>query len=164
MNKENLWIESEHSTEYYVSEPFDEKMLEEIEMELGYKLPKSYVELMREHNGGRLKRCFFKLDEDSYVKLTGMYGIGREKTYSLCGSYGSKFWIEEWEYPDIGVAICDCPSAGHEKIFLDYRECGREGEPRVVHIDQELDYEITILANTFEEFVNGLCTEEEIEI
>ena len=44
MNKENLWIESEHSTEYYVSEPFDEKMLEEIEMELGYKLPKSYVE------------------------------------------------------------------------------------------------------------------------
>jgi len=31
----------------------------------------------------------------------------------------------DWGYPDIGVAICDTPSAGHEMIFLDYRECGR---------------------------------------
>lgn len=164
MNKENLWLESEYSHEHYVSEPFEPKMLEYIETELGYKLPASYVELMREHNGGMLNRCIFKINEDDYIEVTGMYGIGSEKTYSLCGDHGSKFWIEEWEYPNIGVAICDCPSAGHEMIFLDYTECGREGEPRVVYIDQELDYNTIILANTFEEFINGLCTEDEAEI
>ncbi len=70
---------------------------------------------------------------------------------------------DDWGYPDIGVAICDTPSAGHEMIFLDYRECGRQGEPKVVHIDQELDYEITLLADNFENFIRGLVNSEELE-
>ena len=70
---------------------------------------------------------------------------------------------DDWGYPDIGVAICDTPSAGHEMIFLDYRECGRQGEPKVVHIDQELDYEITLLADNFEDFIRGLVNSEELE-
>ena len=49
----------------------------------------------------------------------------QEKSCSLCGELGSQFMIDEWEYPAIGVAICDCPSAGHDMIFLDYRDCGR---------------------------------------
>ena len=71
--------------------------------------------------------------------------------------------IEEWGYPDIGIAICDCPSAGHDMVFLDYRECGPHGEPGVVHIDQEDDYLITPLADTFEEFVRGLVDEEDYD-
>jgi hypothetical protein len=69
--------------------------------------------------------------------------------------------IEEWGYPDIGVAVCDCPSAGHDMIFLDYRRCGPEGEPEVVHIDQEGDYRITYLAGDFETFIIGLSKEED---
>ena len=83
--------------------------------------------------------------------------------YSLCGTLGSRFMIEEWGYPDIGVAICDCPSAGHDMVFLDYRECGPQGEPKVVHIDQEADYEITPLADTFEAFVRGLVDESDYD-
>ena len=45
-------------------------------------------------------------------------------------------------------------------IFLDYRECGPSGEPKVVHIDQEMDYEITFLADSFEEFIRGLVNED----
>ena len=48
-------------------------------------------------------------------------------------------------------------------IFLDYRECGPQGEPKVVHIDQEYDYEITPLADTFEDFIRGLVNEEVYE-
>lgn len=48
-------------------------------------------------------------------------------------------------------------------IFLDYRECGPQGEPKVVHIDQEYDYDITPLADSFEEFIRGLVNEEEYQ-
>ena len=48
-------------------------------------------------------------------------------------------------------------------IFLDYSECGRDGEPKVVHIDQESDYELSPIAKNFEEFIGLLQTEEEYE-
>lgn len=117
---------------------------------------------MKHQNGGIPFNCAFPTNEswgDGYVVIDSIYGIGRDKRYSLCGGLGSQFIIDEWGYPNIGVAICQCPSAGHDMIFLDYRECGKNGEPKVVHVDQESDYEITFLANTFEEFVCGLKSE-----
>ena len=44
-------------------------------------------------------------------------------------------------------------------IGLDYRKCGPNGEPSVVHVDQEWDYRITCLAETFESFIRGLDSE-----
>jgi hypothetical protein len=54
------------------------------------------------------------------------------------------------------VYFADCPSAGHDMIAFDYRECGPAGEPQVVHVDQEWDYAITVLAASFTEFAHGL--------
>ena len=75
---------------------------------------------------------------------------------SLCGPVGSGFWSKEWGYPRIGVYFADCPSAGHDMLCLDYRACGPAGEPQVVHIDQEWDYAIVAVAETFEAFIRGL--------
>ena len=41
-------------------------------------------------------------------------------------------------------------------LCLDYSECGRGGEPRVVHVDQEGDYEVTPVAENFDAFIRGL--------
>lgn len=41
-------------------------------------------------------------------------------------------------------------------LCLDYRACGPQGEPCVVHVDEEWDYKITFVAPTFEAFVRGL--------
>ena len=159
LNTENLWFDSKYSKENCISEPFDDELLKSIEEELGYTLSGSYVELMRKHNGGSLKRRRLDIG-DTYTILDVIFGIGREKEDSLCGEYGTKFWLEEWGYPDIGVAIADTESAGHEMIFLDYTECGPEGEPKVVYVDQEADYEKTVVAENFEEFINMLHEEE----
>lgn len=163
----NFWDDSAYALEEYVSEPPSDELISSVEQELGYKLPDSYIWLMKQHNGGiPVNTCFSTNTPtswaDNHIAITGIFGIGREKTYSLCGELGSQFMIDQWEYPDnIGVAICDCPSAGHDMIFLDYRECGSQGEPQVVHIDQEFDYKITPLADNFEEFIRGLVNEED---
>ena len=72
----------------------------------------------------------------------------------------TQFWIDEWGYPPIGIYFADCPSAGHDMIALDYRECRADGEPCVVHVDQEDDYKITKLAHSFEEFIRKLVPDE----
>lgn len=41
-------------------------------------------------------------------------------------------------------------------LCLDYRQFGPNGEPTVVHLDQELDYKITFVAPDFETFIRGL--------
>lgn len=161
----DFWDDDEYAMNEYIGAPPTEEMIEETERELGYKLPESYIWLMKQHNGGIPFNVCFPCDEptswaDDHVAITGIMGVDKDKIYSLCGQLGSRFMIEEWGYPDIGVAICDCPSAGHDMIFLDYRECGPQGEPKVVHVDQEDDYYVTLLADNFEEFIRGLVNEE----
>ena len=157
----NFWDDNWYALKEYVSDPPSDELIASVEEELGYKLPAAYIWLMKQHNGGIPVNTCYPCDEptcwaEDHVAITGIFGIGREKSCSLCGELGSQFMIDEWEYPAIGVAICDCPSAGHDMIFLDYRVCGPQGEPAVVHVDQENDYKITHLANSFEEFVRGL--------
>jgi hypothetical protein len=80
-----------------------------------------------------------------------------------CGFFGSQFWIEEWGYPPIGIYFADCPSAGHDMLCLDYRACGPDGEPAVVHVAQEWDYQITPVAPSFAAFIRGLEGDETFE-
>lgn len=163
-NFTNFWEDCDYALESYVEEKPSDELIKSIEDELGYKLPDSYISLMKLHNGGiPTKTCHPTENPTSWaedhIAISGIMGIGHKKTYSLCGQLGSQFMIDEWEYPNIGVVICDCPSAGHDVIMLDYRNCGSSGEPEVVHVDQEYDYKITFLAKDFEIFIQGLVDE-----
>jgi hypothetical protein len=73
-----------------------------------------------------------------------------------CGDAGSRFWIDIWGYPDLGVYFADCPSAGHDMIAMDYSESGPSGDPRIVHVDQDWGFAVTVLAESFAEFARGL--------
>lgn len=153
--------------EYIYPAPTD-ALIAETEKKLGYKLPESYLALIRQQNGGCPARVRFDLPEEKgggFVEISGFLGIGEGEHdwYTLCGSGGSLFMLEVWHYPDIGVAVCDTPSAGHDMVFLDYRACGPQGEPSVVLIDQEDDFAITPVADSFEEFVRGLREVDEEE-
>ncbi|WP_251383849.1 SMI1/KNR4 family protein [Paenibacillus sp. MER 99-2] len=165
----SFWEQSDYALDNHVSEPFDEEMIGSIERELGYKLPASYIQLMNTQNGGVPTLTAFPTQgatswAEDHIAITSILGIGRDKMYSLGGEFGSRFMIEDWGYPDLGIVICDCPSAGHDVVMLDYRFCGPEGEPCVVHVDQEDDYEITYLAANFEAFVRGLVDPDTFEI
>jgi hypothetical protein len=156
-----FWEESDYATKNYVCESPTPEIIETIEKELGFKLPQSYIHFMQKQNGGvPLKNVFYSDDEDDDgIYIHGFFGIGKDKPYTLSGERGSRFWIDEWEYPNDGIYICDCPSGGHDMILLDYSKCGKNGEPEVVHIDQEGDYEKTFIAKDFATFVNGLREE-----
>jgi tetratricopeptide (TPR) repeat protein len=165
----SFWEHSDYALKEYVSAPPTDELIASLEQELGYKLPASYIALMQTQNGGIPLHTNYPTEEatswaDDHIAISGIMGIGRDKSYSLGGDLGSSFMIEEWGYPNIGIVICDCPSAGHDVVMLDYRLCGPEGEPSVVHVDQENDYEITYLAPDFETFVRGLVDEEDVAV
>ena len=164
----DFWEQSEYAAKNYVSAPLTEETIISVEQELGYKLPAAYIELMRTQNGGIPKNTAFPTGErtswaEDHVAIHAILGIGRDKSYSLCGDGGSRFMIDEWGYPEIGVYFGDCPSAGHDMICLDYRKNGAQGEPQVVHVDQEADYRILFLAENFAEFIKGLGSADEFD-
>ncbi|MGE9762651.1 SMI1/KNR4 family protein [Pseudomonas sp. PDM20] len=163
---EGFWDDGDYSLSHYTEPAPSDELIAQIEAECGYRLPDAYVELARLRNGGAVERCCYPMDEptgwaEDHIAITGLYAIGRTATYSLCGDLGSAFMRAEWGYPDIGIGIANTPSAGHEMIMLDYRQCGPQGEPRVVHVDQEADFAITEVAPDFATFIRGLVSEDE---
>ncbi len=164
-----FWEPSEYGEREYTEPPPSAELIESVERELGYKLPASYLELAQTQNGGLPRKTCHRAAVPTtwardHVAICGIFAVGRAKSYSLCGHLGSEFWPEEWGYPAIGVYFADCPSAGHDMLCLDYRDCGPSMEPKVVHIAQESDYKITPVAENFAAFICGLEYEAAFEV
>jgi hypothetical protein len=162
-----FWERSPFGELAYMEAPVTPEMVAEVERDLQFKLPASYIALAQGQNGGTPKRTYHRTKQRTswakdHVALTGIYGIGRIKPCSLCGERGSRHWIEKG-YPAIGVYFADCPSAGSDMLCLDYRTCGPDGEPKVVHVDQSRKYKITFVADNFAAFLRGLEDDEAFE-
>ncbi len=160
-----FWEESAYAQKAYGCGPLTPAVVAEAEKALGYKLPAAYVWLMERHNGGIPVNRAVPTKEatswaDDHAAIEGIYGISADPDERSGILFETRLMVEEWEYPPIGVAVCDCPSAGHDEVFLDYRDCGPQGEPKVVHVDQEDDYCVTLLADNFEEFIRSLVNED----
>ena len=156
-----FWDRSPYGETGYVDDPLTPEKVELVERTLGYKLPAAYIALMRSQNGGVPTRTAHRTAEpttwaEDHIEIVGIFAIGSAAPNSLCGANGSRAVMEAAGYPPIGVYFADCPSAGHDMLCLDYRACGPRGEPTVVHVDQEVDYQITFVAESFESFIRGL--------
>ena len=155
-NWTGFWKDTDYAFESYIGREVTDEDIKNAEAELGYILPAAYIELLKNHNGGVVNKNCFINDDDDCVYITGIYGIDRDKKNSIFGKFGNEFWISKWKYPPIGIVVADTISGGHDMIFLDYRECGPTGEPKVVRVDQECDYSITLLADNFGDFIKNL--------
>ncbi len=147
--------------DYFTGPPLTGQMVKAAQVSLGVRLPQSYVDLLSERNGGvPRRRCFPMKSATSWasdhIEVAGLRGIGGEWGIDTSEGLGSADMIKEWDYPDVGVIICEMPSAGHDTIMLDYRECGADGDPAVVYVDE--DRRPQLLARTFSEFVDGLVS------
>ena len=72
-------------------------------------------------------------------------------------------WVDVWRaIRALDIYFADTPSAGHDLLALDYRECGPGGEPRVVHVDQEAGHVVTPMAPSFGDFLDGLVVDSEV--
>jgi hypothetical protein len=156
----NFWASLEDVSTYHVCPPLKNEDIDLLEQKLGYKLPSSYIELLKYQNGGVPKKCSFPTTEATFwgdhIVIRAILGVGHTGfplSNSLFDSHSH--YVGDADYPDIGIyfALCD---GGHNMVCLDYRKNGRTGEPEVVHVDQEYEYKITFLANNFEEFIKGL--------
>lgn len=168
----NFWDETAYVSDRYCEPLPTERTIAEVETALDIKLPKSYIFFMSLKNGGIPKKNACPCESPTYwstdhIAIASFLAIGKQTDYSLLGKFGHKFMVDAWGYPDIGLAICTCPSGGHDMVFLDYRHCGRhmeKGEPAVVYVEQEADYKISFLAPNFEEFIKLLRSEDSYDI
>jgi SMI1-KNR4 cell-wall len=145
--------------DYYTGPPLTPELITAAERTLGYRLPRSYLDVLSIRNGAVLRHGCFLTDfvtawAADLFEVRGLLGLGGEWGIDATSGQGSVDMIEEWGYPEIWIVICDMPSGGAEAVMLDYSAVGPEGEPAVSYIDE--DRNVHRVADSFEQFLSGL--------
>ncbi|MED4015988.1 SMI1/KNR4 family protein [Sutcliffiella cohnii] len=131
--------------------PFTEQTVEAVEKKLHVKLPKSYIELMKQKNGFYLeKNCHPSPKPTAWgnrvIELDSLIGIGLGEN-----SIGdTDYFLQEWGLRrDVVIISMNPPSF----VCLDYRNT--KSNPPIVYIDVDENDDFQIAAN-FEQFLQGL--------
>ncbi|ACK95608.1 SMI1/KNR4 family protein [Bacillus thuringiensis] len=151
--KSTIWAEDD----YLKLAPINDELIKKAEEVLNVKLPESYINLLKEQNGGTLRLDTHPTSKpnswaDDHVNVSGLYGISFDENESSI--LESRYLIREWEMPDNIVLLS---GDGHTWIALDYRNVAEN--PPVIFIDNEFE-EIIELAPNFESFLQNLTTYE----
>lgn len=138
--------------DYYKLERLTDEMVKKAEELLDIKLPISYINILKQQNGGYIKFNAYPTKipnswAEDHVNVDHILGIGWGMDK---GILESEYLIQEWELPNNVVLIS---GDGHSWIALDYRI--KMPEPPVIFIDTEEEM-IIELAPNFEAFLNGL--------
>ncbi|MFD3654569.1 SMI1/KNR4 family protein [Streptomyces sp. NPDC058620] len=144
-----------------VQPPLTDAAVQEAEAELGVRLPSSLLEILRIRNGGVVASRWNAFPttaptswSEDHVSLDEVMGIGRRENQSSL--LDTPYLVGEWELPSSLVLVS---GDGHSWIALDYRECGRQGEPSLTWFDADEETELALAAD-FTTFVERLtCAE-----
>ncbi|MFF1447539.1 SMI1/KNR4 family protein [Streptomyces sp. NPDC058274] len=136
-----------------------DEMVEDAERLLGISLPASLLTLLRVQNGGGVAERWNVFPtpvptswNDNHVPFGDLLGVGRrERMTSLLDA---PYLVEEWDLP---APIVLLSGDGHCWVALDYRACGRQGDPSVTWFDTDAESDL-VLAPDFESFVEGLTS------
>src|SRR5262245_20175938 len=101
-------------SDYYTGPSLTAQMIEDAEAVLRVRLPRAYLDLLRERNGGVPQRQCYRTTASTswapnHIKIAGLRGLGGDWGIDSPGGLGSASMISEWGYPSIGVVICDTP-------------------------------------------------------
>ncbi|MBX3239788.1 MAG: SMI1/KNR4 family protein [Chitinophagaceae bacterium] len=151
MNTSDFW-----DLNYYNHPPLTEYMINLAERLLNVQLPGLFVELLKVQNGGFTKGFAFPMNEKakwtgSYISLSELFGIVTdENIWTAQNILDSRYMAQEWGLPEKQILLAI--DKGPRYITLDYRN---GNIPSVRWIDLEYNEDIQI-ANSFEDFINGL--------
>ncbi|WP_442806115.1 SMI1/KNR4 family protein [Streptomyces sp. NBC_01257] len=132
---------------YGVQPPLTDAVIQDAECRLGVRLPASLLDILRVQNGGLVAESWnaFPTDvptswSEDHVPLDEIRGIGRQDGQPSL--LDSDYLVEEWGLPSPLVLLS---GDGHCWIALDYRTCGRLGEPSVTwfHVDDDTELPLT---------------------
>lgn len=137
----NLWSIPKYLP--YVQPELTDEVLENAEKQIGFKLPKELVEILKIQNGGYVR---YKLPESPQEKIMGI------------GPYFPSLTNFDWEEYEEDVSfevngLVPIDGDGHWYICLDYRE--NKQNPKVSWIDFECDNQEEI-AESFAEYLELL--------
>jgi hypothetical protein len=144
---------------YYKNPILTDKMVSFAENKLQVKLQILFIELLKIQNGGYTKGFAFPMVErttwsDNHVPLSEMFGIVTDLAFKTAHNIlHTEYMTEEWGLPERQVLLT---GDGHWWITLDYRQ---SRIPTIRWIDIECNQDIHI-ANNFEDFINGLVSED----
>jgi hypothetical protein len=135
---ETFWDDSK---EYFTGPPLTEEMIRSAESTLGYKLPDSYVRILRVRNGGAPLRCCLPTVEPTswakdHIRVSGIRGIGG-KWGIHSDALGSFRMIQEWGYPNIGVVVGECPRPATTPSCSTTRSAERVVSLGVIHVETD---------------------------
>lgn len=150
---------------YGVKPPLTDAVVENAERRLGVRLPASLLEILWVQNGGVVADSWnaFPTDmptswSENHVPFDELMGIGRHD--GRLSVLDTSYLVEEWGLPSPLVLLS---GDGHCWIALDYRACGKDGEPSVTWFDVDDSLELPLAAD-FQVFVERLTAAASLDL
>ena len=144
----SIWLQEDFNKR----QPASDELIKLAEEQLGITLPKTYIRLLKEQNGGSIIFNAYPAPEheifgNDSIEVDFIEGIGKDD-----GILKSEEMIEEWEMPK-GLVLFN--GDGHFWLAFDYRHT--LSNPPIVYVDNTDEVSQVIkIAENFDEFLDRL--------